>query len=215
MKKTKEARLKPACSSALFSFIGLNSHHLIPRHLGAASASSIQCKFGLLSIILMWLETDSTKHRVCYWLDLSLLLDCNINVLRDPLQRISWCASPERSYMLDTDPHYQCNKQCKCNSADKLHQSPGNGVEVEAFPHRGPCRRGHLFREKTWYCSCKWYSAHQEGKELEKMDPLQLRLSLCLTVGFPSFPLPLREGLEYHMVPKSWHCQNWVDPPTT
>ena len=149
MKKTKEARIKPACSSALFSFIGLNSHHLIPRHLGAASASSIQCKFGLLSIILMWLETDSTKHRVCYWLDLSLLLDCNISVLRDPLQRISWCASPERSYMLDTDPHYQCNKQCKCNSADKLQQSPGNGVEVEAFPHRGPCRRGHLFRKKN------------------------------------------------------------------
>ena len=47
------------------------------------------------------------------------------------------------------------------------------------------------------------------------MDLLQLRLSLCLTAGFPSFPLPLREALEYHMVPKSWHCQNWVDPPTT
>ena len=27
------------------------------------------------------------------------------------------------------------------------------------------------------------------------------------------YDILLREGMGHHMVPKSWNCQNWVDPP--
>ena len=72
---------------------------------------------------------------------------------------------------------------------------------VVAFPHKSiiKCRAQSLSLSMSWHLAVF-------------LSPLWWTGSLPLyKIAF--WYLAIRDGLGVHMHPKSWHCQNWVDPP--
>ena len=53
--------------------------------------------------------------------------------------------------------------------------------------------------------------ADWEGRLTYRCSDYVMLIS-CDYVLMPNYVYIVGDGLEDHMHPKSWHCQNWVDP---